>query len=172
MRDPRTSLATAFTASKSPGELAGKPASMMSTPRRCSCWGVSILSWMLKATPGDCSPSRRLVSKISTLSDMGLRPPVFARTPRVETRGIVPPALPRQRRGGPEESETHSLCSHSVCYFRLRIPLGLLRLVLIEGLGDTPKPPAGAAPLHPAQQPLIPQRCPPPAAAWRRRRSR
>ena len=35
METPRTALATAWTASKSPGEAAGKPASITSTPRAC-----------------------------------------------------------------------------------------------------------------------------------------
>ena len=55
-----------LTASKSPGEVIGKPASMMSTPSRSSWCAISILSRGVQATPGDCSPSRRVVSKMLT----------------------------------------------------------------------------------------------------------
>src|SRR5918997_1455765 len=69
MTGPCTSRAIACTASKSPGELIGKPASMMSTPRRASCCAISSFSCLLSEIPGDCSPSRRVVSKIFTRSD-------------------------------------------------------------------------------------------------------
>ncbi len=59
-----TSLAIRFTAAKSSGEAAGKPASMMSTPNRASCRAMSIFSALVMLQPGDCSPSRRVVSKI------------------------------------------------------------------------------------------------------------
>src|SRR3954454_20067492 len=65
---PSTLRAIAWTASKSPGEVIGKPASMMSTPSRASCWAISTFSCVLSEIPGDCSPSRRVVSKIRTLS--------------------------------------------------------------------------------------------------------
>ena len=58
--------AIACTASKSPGEVIGKPASITSTPRRASCWAISSFSCVLSEIPGDCSPSRSVVSKIST----------------------------------------------------------------------------------------------------------
>src|ERR687885_1456168 len=44
----------------------GKPASITSTPRRASWWAISSFSGVLSEIPGDCSPSRRVVSKIST----------------------------------------------------------------------------------------------------------
>src|SRR5690242_5001106 len=65
---PWTSRAMACTASKSPGEAIGKPASMMSTPRRASWWAISSFSCLLSEMPGDCSPSRRVVSKTRTRS--------------------------------------------------------------------------------------------------------
>ena len=71
--EPRICFAIACTASKSPGEVLGNPASMMSTPKRSSCLAISILSAAVSATPGDCSPSRRVVSKISTFSIVLLR---------------------------------------------------------------------------------------------------
>jgi hypothetical protein len=59
-------LAIAKTASKSPSEVTGKPASIISTPivsrRPATC---SFSSKVIEA-PGDCSPSRRVVSKMTT----------------------------------------------------------------------------------------------------------
>ena len=63
---PCTWRAIASTASKSPGEVIGKPASITSTPSRPSWVAISTFSWVLSEMPGDCSPSRRVVSKIST----------------------------------------------------------------------------------------------------------
>ena len=50
------------------GLAIGKPASMTSTPRRASCWAISSFSLAFSEMPGDCSPSRRVVSKICTRS--------------------------------------------------------------------------------------------------------
>ena len=66
MTGPSTSRAIAWTASKSPGEAIGKPASMTSTPSRASWWAISSFSLVFSEMPGDCSPSRSVVSKIST----------------------------------------------------------------------------------------------------------
>ena len=75
MIGPSNLRAIAWTASKSPGEAIGKPASMMSTPSRASCWAISSFSAVLSEIPGDCSPSRSVVSKISTrLSSIGRFP--------------------------------------------------------------------------------------------------
>ena len=63
---PSTVREIASTASKSPGEVIGKPASITSTPSRPSCWAISTFSWVLSEIPGDCSPSRRVVSKMRT----------------------------------------------------------------------------------------------------------
>ena len=65
---PWTVRAISETASKSPGEVIGNPASITSTPRRASCVAISTFSAVLRAMPGDCSPSRSVVSKISTRS--------------------------------------------------------------------------------------------------------
>ncbi len=56
------------TASKSPIDAIGKPASMMSTPivSRSSAT-ASFSSWVMVA-PGHCSPSRRVVSKMTMRS--------------------------------------------------------------------------------------------------------
>ena len=61
-----TVRAIVWTASKSPGEVIGKPASITSTPSRASCWAISSFSAVFSEMPGDCSPSRRVVSKIRT----------------------------------------------------------------------------------------------------------
>src|SRR5450759_1550468 len=73
---PLVSRAMVWTASNSPGELAGKPASMTSTLRRTSCRATSIFSATVRPAPGACSPSRNVVSKI--LTDPGA-------TPRLDT---------------------------------------------------------------------------------------
>ncbi len=56
--------ATFLTASKSPSEAIGKPASMTSTFIFSSWWAMRSFSSMFMLAPGDCSPSRRVVSKI------------------------------------------------------------------------------------------------------------
>ena len=51
-------------------EVAGrgdrKPASITSTPSRASWWAISSFSCLFSDMPGDCSPSRSVVSKIRT----------------------------------------------------------------------------------------------------------
>ncbi len=79
---PSTARAIACTASKSPGEVIGKPASITSTPSRASCWAISTFSCVLSEMPGDCSPSLRVVSKIWTRSWSGTGPgPLMAFPP-------------------------------------------------------------------------------------------
>ena len=59
----------------SPGEAAGKPASMTSTRSFASWCAIWIFSAVFRLTPADCSPSRRVVSKIRTQSSaMGNTP--------------------------------------------------------------------------------------------------
>src|SRR6476660_4744938 len=60
---PLARLAIIRTASKSPGDAAGNPASMMSTPRRTRASAISSFSSTVIVAPGDCSPSRNVVSK-------------------------------------------------------------------------------------------------------------
>src|SRR5579871_5191068 len=57
---------TASTASKSPCEAIGKPASRISTPSSTSFCAMRSFSGTVMLQPGDCSPSRRVVSKIQT----------------------------------------------------------------------------------------------------------
>ena len=63
---PRPRGRSPATASKSPGEVIGKPASITSTPSRASCWAISTFSCVFSEMPGDCSPSRSVVSKMWT----------------------------------------------------------------------------------------------------------
>ena len=60
----RTVLAMVFTDSKSPGEERAKPASITSTFIRSRQRATSIFSCRFMLQPGDCSPSRRVVSNI------------------------------------------------------------------------------------------------------------
>src|SRR5256885_509374 len=65
---PRVRRAISLTAMRSPGEAAGKPASIMSTFSRTSCSATCIFSSVVIVAPGDCSPSRNVVSKIRITS--------------------------------------------------------------------------------------------------------
>ena len=56
-----------FTALKSPFDAAGKPASIISTPRVSKALAILIFSSMFIDAPGDCSPSLIVVSKIFIL---------------------------------------------------------------------------------------------------------
>src|SRR5262245_1782861 len=116
-----TAAATRCTASKSPSDEAANPASMTSTPRRSSWRAITSFSSMFMVAPGDCSPSRSVVSKICTRSIVALpfRHGRFepARTP--ETRkpraarsargpcvgGCWLPLHPRARRGRARKQE-------------------------------------------------------------------
>ena len=66
MRGPRTSRQMLLMAAKSPGEAMAKPASMISTPRASRAWAMRSFSGVVMLQPGDCSPSRRVVSKKKT----------------------------------------------------------------------------------------------------------
>ncbi len=65
---PSTAFAIASTAAASPGEVIGKPASITSTPSRASWCAISSFSCTFSEMPGDCSPSRSVVSKMKTRS--------------------------------------------------------------------------------------------------------
>ena len=56
--------AIAFTASASPLDVIGNPASMVSTPSLSNCIAISSLSSGVRLTPGVCSPSLSVVSNI------------------------------------------------------------------------------------------------------------
>ncbi len=66
MIGPCTSRAIWWTASQSPREAAGKPASMTSTPSSASARAIRSFSGCVMLQPGDCSPSRSVVSKMRT----------------------------------------------------------------------------------------------------------
>ncbi len=57
-------LLTSVTDSKSPGEAIGNPASIISTPNSSKTLEIWIFSSRLIDAPGDCSPSRIVVSNI------------------------------------------------------------------------------------------------------------
>ena len=61
-------VAISWTAAKSPSEAIGKPASMMSTPMSSSSSATSSFSSWVMVAPGHCSPSRKVVSKMTTRS--------------------------------------------------------------------------------------------------------
>ena len=61
-----TAAEMACTLLKSMGEAMANPASMMSTPNFSNCFAISIFSGRFMLQPGDCSPSRSVVSKIFT----------------------------------------------------------------------------------------------------------
>jgi hypothetical protein len=61
-------FATRHTASKSPLEATGKPASIISTPSLSICLASSSFSFGSRLAPGDCSPSLKVVSKIIIFS--------------------------------------------------------------------------------------------------------
>ena len=69
---PFTLFAMDETASKPPSDAAGKPASSTSTPSFFIWVANRSFSAVFMLAPGDCSPSRRVVSKIMTLSLMFL----------------------------------------------------------------------------------------------------
>src|SRR6202167_2107291 len=89
MTGPSTSRAIACTASKSPGEVIGKPASITSTPSCASCWAISSFSCLFSEIPGDCSPSRSVVSKICTRFAASLPPLVPAATPPFDASEVL-----------------------------------------------------------------------------------
>ena len=61
-----------FTLSKSPGEAIAKPASSTSTPSSVSASAMRIFSFRFIEKPGDCSPSRSVVSKMMMRSSSSL----------------------------------------------------------------------------------------------------
>ena len=66
--EPRIAWAIAFTASKSPLDEAAKPASITSTFSRSSWRAMRSFSSRVIEAPGDCSPSRKVVSKMNRRS--------------------------------------------------------------------------------------------------------
>jgi hypothetical protein len=96
---PFVSVAMRCTASKSPGDAAGKPASMTSTLRRASWRATSSFSAAVRPAPGACSPSRSVVSKIRT--EPAATPPPNRGCVASKVIGIPPRPVPRWPRPGP-----------------------------------------------------------------------
>ena len=67
-----TASAIALIHSKSPLELAANPASITSTLNRSNWRAIRNFSSLVMEAPGDCSPSRKVVSKMMSLSVMKL----------------------------------------------------------------------------------------------------
>ena len=86
-------LAISFTAAKSPSDATGKPASMMSTPIWSSSSATSSFSSWVMVAPGHCSPSRKVVSKMTTRSFSDFAG-VFIRGP---SRRLAPSRFGRRR---------------------------------------------------------------------------
>ena len=63
-------FAIKFTPSQSPGDEAAKPASITSTFNFSSCWAINSFSDGVRAIPGLCSPSLRVVSNMTNLSSL------------------------------------------------------------------------------------------------------
>jgi hypothetical protein len=75
MMGPLTSVAMRLTASNSMGPDTGKPASMMSTLSRARAWAISSFWSKESATPGLCSPSLSVVSKMRMCLSFSIFPP-------------------------------------------------------------------------------------------------
>src|SRR5262245_45889493 len=82
---PSISRAIDWTDSQSPRDAAGNPASMMSTPSSASARATRSFSGCVMVQPGDCSPSRSVVSKIRTRFGSGSG---MAATTLVEPRHV------------------------------------------------------------------------------------
>ncbi len=94
MTGPLISRAMVSTDSKSPGDEMGKPASITSTCKVASCRAMRIFCWTDRLAGRACSPSRRVVSKMKTLSFMiALRGGLSDST----RPSIRPSARPRER---------------------------------------------------------------------------
>jgi len=65
------------------------PASITSTPRRASCRAISNFCSTVKLAPGDCSPSRNVVSKTTTRSGIDLPPHMGAMARPYFSHGII-----------------------------------------------------------------------------------
>src|SRR4030095_10937173 len=89
-----TSLHTRATDSKSPSDDAAKPASMTSTPSFSSWRAMTTFCSTVMLAPGDCSPSRKVVSKIftilsATLSDMDVLQSFLRPWLKKNSRGVA-----------------------------------------------------------------------------------
>src|SRR3989339_932858 len=76
---PRISRAILLTDSKSPGDDTGNPASITSTFSKANCLAMLTFSLISRLAPGDCSPSRSVVSKIIMLFVMRIFPALYSK---------------------------------------------------------------------------------------------
>ena len=76
-------------ASRSDCELAGKPVSMMSTPSSSSARAITSFCGGLMLQPGDCSPSRRVVSKMRMRGVVIRSMVVTGKSPRQRVRRLA-----------------------------------------------------------------------------------
>ena len=110
---PRTVSAIAAMAAASPGEAAAKPASMISTLRASSCFATSIFSFRFMLQPGDCSPSRSVVSKILTVLPMVSCPLLFRILPGLQGQKKLRPLI-QSLRDEAKAPRYHSCCRNMV----------------------------------------------------------
>src|SRR5215468_10610909 len=91
MMGRRQVFATSRTAAKSSSEAIGKPASIISTPSASSCRAILSFSSRFMLHPGDCSPSRNVVSKIATRSLIRVSPyhKRFSKDFGQETKSVI-----------------------------------------------------------------------------------
>ena len=94
----RTSRATAWTARKSSSEAIGKPASITSTPRASIWRAIRTFSSRFMLAPGDCSPSRNVVSKM--ISRWGTE------APRIDGCGVLYRPAPMLSTGFPAADQS------------------------------------------------------------------
>src|SRR5262249_8554337 len=102
-----TASATRATESKSPGDETANPASITSTLSFSSWRAMITFSSTFMVAPGDCSPSRNVVSKIHTVSlscaicHLHSEPPLSMVGSKQEgPRGKLPVALLKHKRHG------------------------------------------------------------------------
>ena len=133
---PRTVSAIAAIAAASPGEAAAKPASMISTLSASSCFATSIFSFRFMLQPGDCSPSRSVVSKILTVLPMVSCPLLFRILPGLQGQKKLRPLIQSLR------DEAKAPRYHSCCRSMVR-PLYAHLTMRSPCNGGYPFPPTG-----------------------------
>src|SRR5579872_2126543 len=77
------------TAWKSPSEVMGKPASIMSTPISSSISATSSFSSNVMVAPGHCSPSRKVVSNMKTRSFSDFGAVLILKVPSGRSRYVI-----------------------------------------------------------------------------------
>src|SRR5690606_8701540 len=88
-----------------PGDAQGTPSERCRTPRRYRCRACSGVTWALRFTPVDCSPSRSVVSKIRMRRILSTSSPIDH--PRVPQVLDLRQALKHMRRDRVVHAEYH-----------------------------------------------------------------